>query len=85
MEYKVYKHHRQRKVQVYETDSFMAAINYCDNVDLGPLGSENGHAVSIENNQGCIFEVNYYGKIEVNVDDCAASEELKTIEKVVNL
>ena len=71
--YNVSKHYRENMERVFETDDFREAVKFCLEEDLSP---ENGHAVSIWKNGNSVFEINYYGNVELDIDKCITKEEL---------
>ena len=79
--YAVYKHYREGMDLVLETSDLDFALASCTEDDS--LCSENGHALSIHNREGSIFEINYYGSKEINVGGCATEEELKKIKAFI--
>lgn len=77
-EYKVYKHFRDDIEFEKEFKTLNEALDYCFADDT--LCRDDGHALSVrKNDMRSIFEINYYGNIEVDVDKCATDEELNII------
>ena len=79
--YEVWKHFRDGMDPVFSTTDLLEALSYC--LEDETLCSECGHAVSVHNSEGSIFEINYYGSKEIDVDGVATKEELKTIKAFV--
>lgn len=75
--YRVYRHYRTGQELELETKNLTEALDYCN---ICELSGDNGHAVSVWNDNGCIYEVNYYGNTEVDIDECATPEELAAIK-----
>ena len=76
--YEVVKHYREDMVPEFETDDFRKAIDYC--MDAG-LSRDDGHAVSIRRDYNSIFEINYYGNKELDIDECITREELLILDE----
>lgn len=82
MNYKVYKHYRDGLELEKEFADLEMALAYC--FEDGTLCREDGHALSIRKNYAdSIFEVNYYGNTEINIDGVATEEELRIINDYV--
>lgn len=82
MNYKVYKHYRDDLELEKEFTDLKMALAYCLEDDT--LCRENGHALSIRKNYtDSIFEINYYGNTEINIDSVATEEELHIINDFV--
>ena len=82
MNYKVYKHYRDDLELEKEFTDLKEALAYCYEDDT--LCREDGHALSIRKNYAdSIFEINYYGNTEINIDDVATEEELHIINDFV--
>ena len=79
--YEVYKHYRDDMVLELTTSELSVALRKC--ITDETLSGENGHALSVHNGKGCIFEIAYYGTKEINGDGCATTEELATIKSFV--
>lgn len=74
--YRVLKHYEDDMELVFETSDLLKALHTCIEE---PLCRESGHAISVHNTEGSIFEINYCGFKEINIDYCATDEELETI------
>ena len=74
--YRVLKHYEDDMELVFETSELLTALRTCIEE---PLCRESGHAISVHNTEGSIFEINYHGSKEVNIDNCATDEEFETI------
>ena len=84
MEYEVHKHYRDGIELEKKFDDLKTALEYCFADDT--LNRENGHALSIRKNYAdSIFEINYYGNKEINVDGVATEEELIIINDYVDM
>ena len=82
MKYEVFKHYRDDMEFEKEFVDLREALTYCFEDDT--LCREDGHALSIRKNYAdSIFEINYYGNTEVNVDDVATKEELNIINDFI--
>lgn len=82
MKYGVYKHYRDDIELEKEFNDLKTALEYCFADDT--LNRENGHALSVRKNYSDnIFEINYYGNKEINVDGVATEEELGIINDCV--
>lgn len=78
MKYEVFKHYRDDMEFEKEFTDLREALIYCFEDDT--LCREDGHALSIRKNYAdSIFEINYYGNMEINGDGVATREELKII------
>ena len=83
MNYKVYKHYRDDIELEKEFTDLKMALAYCLEDDT--LCRDNGHALSIrKNNNESIFEINYYGNEEINVDGTITKEEQQIIIDFIN-
>lgn len=71
--YQVRKHYRDDIVTFQETNDFQKAIDFCLAEELS---RENGHAVSIWRDGKSIFEINYYGNTEIDIDKYITKEEI---------
>ena len=78
--YKVYRHFREDQILEVKTSTLGEALTHCSTCELT---RDCGHAVSVRNDSGSIYEVNYYGSVEINVDGCATKEELALIKNHV--
>lgn len=82
MKYEVFKHYRDDMEFEKEFTDLKEALTYCFEDDT--LCREDGHALSIRKNYAdSIFEINYYGNAEVNVDGVATKEELNIINDFI--
>lgn len=82
MKYEVYKHYRDGMELEKEFTDLKMALAYCLEDDT--LCREDGHALSVRKNYAdSIFEINYYGNKEINVDGVATEEELNIINDFV--
>lgn len=84
--YLIKRHYENDMVGEYTTPSLVNAIDYLYSDD--EMCRENGHALSIHKiidgeELGSVFELNYYGNCEVNIDKCATNIELKLIYDTV--
>lgn len=80
--YKVFKHYRDDREHIESFSSLEEALNFCY---AEYLDRDNGHAVSIENSEGSIFEVNYHGNTEIDVAGCITYEEKAIIYDFMNI
>lgn len=82
MKYEVHKHYRYGIELEKEFDDLKPALEYCFADDT--LNRENGHALSVRKDySNSIFEINYYGNKEINVDGVATKEELQIINDFI--
>ena len=82
MKYKVFKHYRDDMELEKEFTDLREALIYCFEDDT--LCKKDGHALSIrKNDTDSIFEINYYGNTEINVDGVAVEEELNIINDFI--
>lgn len=75
IKYRVFTHHEHEQTFTEEFNDLRKAIEYCYDTDLGPVGSSQGHAISIWNDKGSIFEINYAGSVEIDIDNCMSATE----------
>lgn len=80
--YKVFKHYRDDREHIKSFSDLNEALNFCY---AEYLDRDNGHAVSIENSEGSIFEVNYHGNTEIDVAGCITYEEKAIIFEYMNI
>lgn len=82
MIYEVFKHYRHDLEKEKEFTDLRGALAYCFEDDT--LCREDGHALSVRKNYAdSIFEINYYGNTEINVDGVATEEELNIINDFI--
>ena len=82
MKYEVFKHYRECMEKEKEFTDLRETLTYCFEDDT--LCREDGHALSVRKNYAdSIFEINYYGNKEINVDGVATEEELEIINDFI--
>lgn len=80
--YEVCRHYRDDIVHEKVFSDLNEALTCC--IEDDTLCRDDGHALSIRKNYcDSIFEINYYGNLEIDVDKVATEDELKIIEKFI--
>lgn len=84
--YDIRKHFRDSMDYIKSFSNLKEALEYCrdalESRELDNYG--NGHAISVFNEHGSIYEVNYHGSEEINICGCATKEEIEIIKKFRN-
>lgn len=79
--YEIYRHFHGGQDKETEKETLHDALRYM--YEEAELSADNGHAVSVRNDSGSVFEINYWGNVEIDVDNCATKEELAQIKSYV--